>query len=186
MGKNNEEREEQPSLALWEFVRFRKEHLVLLWCSDLLAGHILKLLEEEPGNSEDGELQWGQRQWALTLAPGEGSFSFLPDIPILPQSGWTFLSGDNRLVSSLICLGQARTQYKQKPLQMSTIQPIPKDFINMRVSLELVFKKKFSWQKQNKIYGDTYDHSSWKIKEGALLVPPCGNEAEINLLKSNV
>lgn len=48
MGQKNEDREEQYSLALWEFVRFRKETL-------------FKLLEEGPGNSGAGEIHWGQR-----------------------------------------------------------------------------------------------------------------------------
>lgn len=89
---------------LWEFIRFRKEQLVFLW-SPLLAGDLLTLLEEDPGNSKDGELHWGQRLVALTLASGGGSFSLFPNIPIPPQSGWAFLSRDDRLVSSLICLG---------------------------------------------------------------------------------
>lgn len=83
-------------------------------------------------------------QWALTLALYEGSFSFLPDIPIPPGGGGggrLFLSGDKRPVSCLLCLKQARVLYKQKSPHTSTIPPISKDLISMRVSLELVFKK---------------------------------------------
>lgn len=77
MGQKSGEKKGQHSLVLWHFVRCRKEHLVFLWCSGLLAGDLLKLFEEDPGRYT------GIRsQWALTLAPGESSFSLFPDIPI--------------------------------------------------------------------------------------------------------
>lgn len=83
--ESNGEKEEQHSLMLWECIRFRKEQLVFLWHSPLLAGDLLMLLEEDPGNSKDGELHWGQRLVALTLASSGGSSSLFPKILIPPH-----------------------------------------------------------------------------------------------------
>lgn len=85
MGQEYGEREGQQSLALWESVRFKKELLVFLWqCSDLLPGHLLKLFEEGPGDSEDGELPSGQRSGGTDLATRGGWLQPSPGISVLP------------------------------------------------------------------------------------------------------
>ena len=100
----------------------------------------LSYLRKTPGPQRMGNYTEVRVQWALTLAPDEDSFSLLPNIPIPPEDGWPFPSADKRPVS-LLCLRQAHVLYKQRSPHTSTIQPISKDLISMRVSLELVFIK---------------------------------------------